>query len=52
MRNMKPVTLQVQSGQIGKITIHTDEMETAGDIIQDLCQSMNISDIQSSCEFK
>ncbi len=27
-------------------------METAGDIIQDLCQSMNISDIQSSCEFK
>ena len=30
----------------------TDEMETAGDIIQDLCQSMNISEIQSSCEFK
>ena len=33
MRNMKPVTLQVQSGDIGKIIIQTDEMDTAGDII-------------------
>jgi hypothetical protein len=33
MRNMSPVTITVISGQIGRVTIYSDQMNIAGDII-------------------
>eukprot|EP00825_Cyclidium_porcatum_P052533 TRINITY_DN9982_c0_g1_i4.p1 TRINITY_DN9982_c0_g1~~TRINITY_DN9982_c0_g1_i4.p1 ORF type:complete len:759 (+),score=141.49 TRINITY_DN9982_c0_g1_i4:123-2399(+) len=35
----------------GTVTIHTDSIEFAGDIVQDLCSYMNVQEIESVGEF-
>lgn len=47
----KPLILNIHSQTDGKILIRTDNMEVAGDLVQDLCSFMNIQDMESHAEF-
>lgn len=47
----QPLQLFVNSTENGKCIIKTNDMETAGDIIQDLISFMNIKDLESIGDF-
>ncbi len=47
----KPLIMHIHTQTDGKVLIRTDNMEVAGDIVQDICNFMNISDLESNAEF-
>jgi Bardet-Biedl syndrome 2 protein len=47
----KPLILNLYAQTEGKIMIRTDNMEVAGDVIQDLCSFMNIAEMESTADF-
>lgn len=47
----KALIIDINTQLEGKVLIKTDSMEVAGDIVQDLCSIMNITDLESSADF-
>lgn len=47
----KSLIIDINTQLEGKVLIKTDSMEVAGDIVQDLCSIMNITDLESSADF-
>ena len=47
----KPLIIDINTQADGKVLIKTDSMDVAGDIVQDLCSIMNISDLDSNADF-
>jgi len=47
----KPLIIDVNTQNEGKAVISTDSMEAIGDMIQDLCSFMNITDLDSYANF-
>lgn len=47
----KPLTIDINIQLDGKVLLKTDNMEVAGDLVQDLCSSMNIQDLESYADF-
>jgi Bardet-Biedl syndrome 2 protein len=49
VRDKKPLTIKMIPN--GQITIKTDDMELAGNLIQSLLAYLNITDLQVNCDF-
>jgi len=47
----KPLIFDINTQNEGKVVISTDSMEATGDIIQDICSFMNITDLESYANF-
>lgn len=47
----KPLIIDINTQLEGKVLIKTDSMDVAGDIVQDLCSIMNITDLDSNADF-
>lgn len=47
----KPLIFDINTQQDGKVVISTDNMDAVGDIIQDICSFMNVSDLESYADF-
>ena len=51
MVSYQPLQLSIYSTENGKCMVKTSDMETAGDIIQDLVAFMNLKDLESIADF-
>lgn len=49
LRNNKPLILKMEVN--GQMTIRTDDMDLAGNLIQSLAAYLNIPDLQVNCDF-
>lgn len=49
LRNNKPLVMKMEAN--GQMTIRTDDMELAGNLIQSLAAYLNMSDLQVTCDF-
>jgi Bardet-Biedl syndrome 2 protein len=49
LRNMSPLCIKVDSN--GEVCIRTDDMDLAGDILQDMCAFLNIEELASTADF-
>lgn len=49
LRSMRPVFIQMEAN--GQVHIRTDDMELAGDLVQQLCGFLNIEELASTAEF-
>jgi Bardet-Biedl syndrome 2 protein len=47
----KSLIIDINTQLEGKVLIKTDSLEVAGDIVQDLCSIMNVTDIESNADF-
>lgn len=51
LRTGVPVSICMVPDQGGKITIQTDDMEVAGEMVQDLCAHLQVQEIESTASF-
>lgn len=51
LRTGQPMSISMTSEQGGKITIATDDIEVAGELVQDLCEALQIQDLESTANF-
>ncbi|CAE7193575.1 bbs2 [Symbiodinium natans] len=51
LRTGEPLCITMSSQQTGLITIRTDDMETAGEMVQDLCSFLQVTELESSANF-
>lgn len=51
LRTGEPLCINMTSEQGGKLTIKTDNMEVAGDLIQDFCTFLQIDELESNANF-
>lgn len=51
LRTSEPLCITVTGNQPGTVTIRTDDIETAGEMVADLCQFLQISDLESNAHF-
>jgi Bardet-Biedl syndrome 2 protein len=51
LRTEKPLCISMTNEQGGKIIIRTDDIEVAGEIMQDFCQFLQINELESIAHF-
>jgi len=51
LRTGEPLCISMSSAQAGLMTIRTDDMETAGEMVQDLCSFLQVTELESSANF-
>mmetsp|Transcript_89835 Transcript_89835/g.159798 ORF Transcript_89835/g.159798 Transcript_89835/m.159798 type:complete len:717 (-) Transcript_89835:84-2234(-) len=51
LRTGEPLCITMSGEQQGLVTIHSDDIETAGEMIQDLCSFIQVSELESSANF-
>ena len=49
MRDNKPLIMKIEIN--GQMTIRTDDMELAGNLIQSIAAYLNLADLQVTCDF-
>lgn len=51
LRSGEPLCITMSDQQAGLMTIRTDDMETAGEMVQDLCSFLQVTELESSANF-
>jgi len=51
LRSGEPLCISMTNEQGGKVTIRTDDLEVAGEIIQDFCSFLKVNEIESVAHF-
>ncbi|CAK9094747.1 Bardet-Biedl syndrome 2 protein homolog, partial [Durusdinium trenchii] len=51
LRTNEPLCITVSKEQAGLMTIRTDDMETAGEMVQDLCNFLQVTELESTANF-
>lgn len=51
LRNGDPVCIEMSAEHGGKITIRSDDIEVSGEMIQDLCAFLQVTELESTCDF-
>lgn len=51
LRTGKPLFIDATGDEGGTVTIRTDSMEVAGEVLQDLCAHLGISELEASAHF-
>jgi Bardet-Biedl syndrome 2 protein len=51
LRTGEPVIISMMQQQTGNMTIRTDDMEVAGDMVQDLCSHLQLQELESTANF-
>lgn len=51
LRTGEPLCISMTSDQGGNITIRTDDIEVAGELIQDLCSHLQVTELESQANF-
>jgi len=51
LRNNEPLSIQMSNEQGGKVTIRTDDIDVAGEMVQDLCQYLQVNELESTANF-
>lgn len=51
LRTGEPLCFKMTNEQGGKITISTDDIEVAGEIVQDLCTFLQVNELESTAHF-
>eukprot|EP00931_Biecheleriopsis_adriatica_P103076 TRINITY_DN77962_c0_g1_i1.p1 TRINITY_DN77962_c0_g1~~TRINITY_DN77962_c0_g1_i1.p1 ORF type:complete len:719 (+),score=177.27 TRINITY_DN77962_c0_g1_i1:174-2330(+) len=51
LRSGEPLCITVSNEQQGLVTIRTDDIETAGEMVQDLCSFLQVTELESSANF-
>ena len=49
LRDNRPLVMKMEAN--GQMTLRTDDMELAGNLIQSLAVYLNIADLQVTCDF-
>eukprot|EP00927_Polykrikos_kofoidii_P040248 TRINITY_DN34443_c0_g1_i1.p1 TRINITY_DN34443_c0_g1~~TRINITY_DN34443_c0_g1_i1.p1 ORF type:complete len:727 (+),score=158.55 TRINITY_DN34443_c0_g1_i1:257-2437(+) len=52
LRTGEPLCISMTSEQGGKVTIRTDDIETAGEMVQDLCNHLQVTELESTASFE
>lgn len=51
LRTGEPLSISMTNEQGGKVTIRTDDLEVAGEIIQDFCTFLKVTELESTAHF-
>merc|ERR1712039_683836 len=51
LRTGEPLCISMTSEQGGTVTIRTDDIEVAGEMIQDLCSHLQVTELESQANF-
>jgi len=51
LRDRQPLWIRMTSEAGGTVQLHTEDMELAGEVLQDLCAALQISELESTAEF-
>jgi len=51
LRTGEPLCISMTNEQGGKVTIRTDDLEVAGEMIQDFCNSLQVTELESVAHF-
>mmetsp|Transcript_23820 Transcript_23820/g.38039 ORF Transcript_23820/g.38039 Transcript_23820/m.38039 type:complete len:713 (-) Transcript_23820:128-2266(-) len=51
LRTGEPLCFSMTNEQGGKITVRTDDIEVAGEIVQDLCTFLQVNELESTAHF-
>jgi len=51
LRTGEPLCISMTNEQGGKITIHTDDLEVAGEMIQEFCSFLQVTELESIAHF-
>merc|ERR1740121_2283056 len=51
LRNNEPLIIHMTNEQGGKITIKTDDIEVAGELVHDLCTFLQVQELESTAHF-